>query len=65
MAVKSIFWASNLIVPRPVKKNTRIVELVDTYFQAFNAARLRETCQIFTQKVLAKNVTVGMVLQER
>jgi deoxyhypusine synthase len=39
--------------------------LVDTYFQAFNAARLRETCQIFTQKVLAKNVTVGMVLQER
>jgi deoxyhypusine synthase len=33
---------------------------VDEYFQAYNAARLREACQIFTEKMLQNDVTVGM-----
>ena len=62
MAAKSRFLSGNVIDPKPVKKNVGIVELVGTYFHAYSAARLRKTCQIFTQKLLAQNVTVGMSL---
>ncbi|MCX6137449.1 MAG: hypothetical protein NTV54_08155 [Ignavibacteriales bacterium] len=58
MPTKSIFLKGKMIVPRPIKKNIGIVDLVDNYFQAHNAARLREACQLFTQKVLEEDVTV-------
>jgi deoxyhypusine synthase len=35
-------------------------ELVDSYFQAYNSGRLREACQLFTQKMLQPDVTIGM-----
>ncbi len=44
----------------PIPKNTDVVDLVDNHFQAYNAARLREACQLFTEKMLNPNVTVGM-----
>lgn len=37
-------------------------ELVDRHFQAYNAGRLREACQLFVEKMLNPNVTVGMSL---
>jgi deoxyhypusine synthase len=36
--------------------------LVDSYFQAYNAGRLREACQLYAKKMLEPNVTVGMSL---
>jgi len=50
------------IVPKPVPKNVPVTKLVDEYFQAYNAGRLREACHLFSHKMLAKDVTVGMSL---
>ena len=36
--------------------------MIDGTFLAYNAARLREACQLFTQKMLDSDVTVGMSL---
>ncbi len=37
-------------------------KLVDEYFQAYNAGRLREACQLFVEKMLEPDVTIGMSL---
>jgi deoxyhypusine synthase len=50
------------IVPSPIPGNVKIDELVDVYFQAYNAGRLREACQIFTKRMLDRDVTIGMSL---
>ncbi len=50
------------IVPVPIRKNIQVGSLVDSYFQAYNAARLREGCHLFTQKMLEPEVVVGMSL---
>src|SRR5205814_8136479 len=36
--------------------------LLDQVFLSYNAGRLREACQIFTQKMLAGDGTVGLAL---
>ena len=48
------------IDPPPITGDLRITELVDHYFSAYNAARLREACHLFASKMLADDVTVGM-----
>jgi deoxyhypusine synthase len=50
------------IVPKPIPKNVSVTQLVDEYFQAYNAGRLREACHLFTNKMVAKGCTVGMSL---
>jgi deoxyhypusine synthase len=50
------------IAPRPIRKGTSIVELIDDSFQSYNAGRLREGAQLFASKMLADNVTVGLTL---
>lgn len=50
------------IRPRPMKKGLTITNLVDDYFPAFNAARLREACHLIKSKILKPNVTVGVSL---
>jgi deoxyhypusine synthase len=50
------------IVPAPIRKNIQIGLLVDSYFQAYNAARLKEGCHLFVQKMLRPDVCVGMSL---
>ncbi|HLX12635.1 MAG TPA: deoxyhypusine synthase [Bacteroidota bacterium] len=44
----------------PIPKNVAVVDLVDNYFQAYNAGRLREACHLFAQKMLAPESTLGM-----
>jgi deoxyhypusine synthase len=39
-----------------------VAELVDSAFLAYNAARLRESCQLFVEKMLEDDVTIGMSL---
>ncbi len=36
-----------------------VAALIDTYFSAYNAARLREACQIFT-RMIRKGATIGL-----
>ncbi len=57
---KSKFLKGRRIDPAPITPTTSITELVDEAFLAYNAARLREACQLFTKKMLEPDVTVGM-----
>lgn len=50
------------IDPTPIAPNLGIVELVDRYFTAYNAARLKEICQLLSRRVFQPGVTVGMSL---
>lgn len=56
----SRYLGGKKIVSTPIKPDVGVVELVETYFQAYNAARLREACQLFTRQMLEPDVTVGM-----
>jgi deoxyhypusine synthase len=59
---KKTFLGGKEILPKPIPKNLAVTELVDDYFQAYNAARLREACHLFANKMLKNDVTVGMSL---
>lgn len=50
------------IDPNPLRGDMEVTELVDSVFMAFNAARLSEACNLFSRKMLAPNVTVGLSL---
>lgn len=54
------FLKGKPIVPKAIPANVKITELVDNYFHAYNAGRLREACELFVQKMLVSNSTVGM-----
>jgi deoxyhypusine synthase len=60
MAQERRFLHGRRIDPRPIRGTDSVVELVENAFLAYNAARLREACQLFAQKMLAPDVTVGM-----
>jgi len=59
---KSEFLRGKRIDPAPITPKTSVAELVDEAFLAYNAARLREACQLFTQKMLEPEVTIGLSL---
>lgn len=50
------------IIRSPIPKNAPVRTLVDEYFQAYNAGRLREACKIFTEKMIRPDVTIGLSL---
>ena len=50
------------INPKPVTGEMTVADLVDSAFLAYNAARLREGCQLFVEKMLEEDVTIGMSL---
>ncbi|HKO99295.1 MAG TPA: deoxyhypusine synthase [Pyrinomonadaceae bacterium] len=60
MAKRSKFLQGKRIDPAPITKKTTIASLVDESFLAYNGARLREACQLFTRKMLEPEVTVGV-----
>ncbi len=59
---KSKFLEGKRIDPAPISNKTTVADLIDESFLAYNAARLREACQLFTKKMLEPEVTVGMSL---
>ncbi|RCK75863.1 MAG: Deoxyhypusine synthase [Ignavibacteriae bacterium] len=59
---KSDLLSGKPINLKPIPENVNVTELVNDYFQAYNSARLREACQLFTKKMLKQNVTIGMSL---
>jgi deoxyhypusine synthase len=62
MSNKSRFLQGKKIDPHPISQNTTIQELIDGVFAAYNSARLREACQLYAQRMLAEDTTVGMTL---
>jgi len=61
-AGKKAYLSGPRIMPPPVTGRERLVSLIDGAFLAYNAARLREGCELLTGRMLADDVTVGMSL---
>jgi deoxyhypusine synthase len=59
---RSKFLRGERIEPKPINGAETTADLIDNAFLAYNAARLREACQLFTRKMLDVDVTVGMTL---
>ncbi len=59
---QSKFLQGKRIAPKPITKNTTVTELIESSFQAYNGARLREGAQLFADRMLEDNVTVGITL---
>ena len=59
---KSKFLSGKRIDPTPIDKNTALADLIDESFMAYNAARLREACHLFSVKMLEPDVTIGVTL---
>jgi deoxyhypusine synthase len=58
----SRFLRGGKIEPRRIDGSESVADLIDLTFQAYNAARLREACQLFTRKMLEPDVTIGLTL---
>ncbi len=58
----SRFLRGNKIAPEPINGSESVADLIDNSFLAYNAARLREACHLFTRKMLEPDVTVGLTL---
>ena len=56
------FLRGQRIDPRRIDGSETAADLIEGTFLAYNAARLREGCQLFTRKMLEPDVTVGMTL---
>jgi deoxyhypusine synthase len=57
---ESRLLAGRRILPGPVKPGVTVRDLVDDAMCAYNGARLREGCRLFTQKMLDPDVVVGV-----
>lgn len=62
MAQSSHFLHGQSIDPPPIGPDTALVDLIDQTFNAYNAARFREACHLFTHRMLADDVVVGVSL---
>src|SRR3972149_10763560 len=62
MAKKGKLLKGKKTAPNPISPSTSLTELVDNNFISYNGGRLREACQLFPEKVLQDNVTVGVSL---
>jgi len=59
---KAKYMAGKRILPRNLTGKEKLTYLVDEVFLAYNSARLREGCQLFAEKMLEPDVTIGMSL---
>src|SRR6266571_1418045 len=57
---KKDYMSGQRIMPKNLTGKEKLVEMVDETFLAYNSARLREGCQLFADKMLAADVTIGM-----
>lgn len=48
--------------PQPIQPGLSVRTLVDQHLYAYNAARLREACQLFARKIAQPDVTIGVTL---
>ncbi|NUN93682.1 MAG: deoxyhypusine synthase [Verrucomicrobiae bacterium] len=58
---KTQYLRGKRILPKPITGKEKLPELIDRAFLAYNAARLHEACQLFTERMLAdQETTIGM-----
>ena len=57
---KAQYMSGKRILPKNITGKEKLADLVDETFLAYNSARLKESCQLFAQKMLAPDVTIGM-----
>ena len=50
------------IDPPALSPNLPLADVIDQVFLSYNGGRLREACQLYTQKMLAPDATVGLAL---
>lgn len=62
MKKKSRFLKGKRIDPTPITRSTSLTDLIDESFMAYNAARLREACRLFNEKMLEPDVTIGITI---
>src|SRR5436190_13076158 len=62
MNKKSRFLQGQSIQPPAIDANISIVDLIDETFNAYNGARFREACHLFTERMLEADVTIGVSL---
>lgn len=56
------FLCGKAVAPSAIGAGMTARELIDSSFLAYNSARLREACRLFSERMLEQNVTVGMTL---
>ncbi len=56
------FLSGPRILPKGITGKEKAADLLDSAFLAYNSARLREGCRLFTEKMLQADVTIGMTL---
>src|SRR5437899_12941942 len=57
---KKQYMSGKRIMPKNLTGKEKLVEIVDNAFLAYNSARLKESCQLFADKMLAADVTSGI-----
>src|SRR5438093_7910740 len=57
---KDQYMSGKRILPKNITGKEKLADLVDDTFLAYNSARLKESCQLFANKMLAPDVTIGM-----
>lgn len=57
---KKKYMSGKRIQPRNLTGKEKLTYIVDEVFLAYNSARLREACQLFADRMLDKDVTIGM-----
>src|SRR3954451_24852872 len=57
---KKKYMSGKRIMPKNLTGKENLVQIVDSAFLAYNSARLKESCQLFADKMLADDVTIGM-----
>jgi deoxyhypusine synthase len=62
VADTSRFLRGKKIDPRRIDGHESVVELIEGTFQAYNSGRLREACQLYADKMLEPDVTIGLTL---
>ena len=56
------YFSGRRVLPRNLTGREKLADMVDDAFLAYNSGRLREGCQLFVEKMLEPDVTIGMSL---
>src|SRR5437588_1551811 len=57
---KKKYMAGKRIMPANLTGKEKLTYIIDEIFLAYNSARLKEACQLFAERMLAPDVTIGM-----
>ena len=59
---KKFYLSGKRILPPSITGKEKLSRIIEQTFLAYNSARLREGCQLYVEKMLARDVTVGLSL---